>query len=157
MNFYSAAIATIMKLEVYVEIYHTTAPLDNVATWYRCVTWALTEHGLSLFAASILALRPLTKYVSKGWVSVSNTLYGSSRNSKRSDRGTQSWLSDAPESSEMNVIGVRNDVSVYTEYNVADRMRHPMYVAEAYNESRESQKRLVDGRKRQVQVADSNV
>lgn len=140
-----------MKLEVYVEAYHPTATTDPVALWYRGVIWAFSEHGLSLFASSILALRPLSRYISKGWTSFTSTLYGSSSRSRNSsDFGGQSWLSKdssrskKPESAEMNTIGVRNDVSVYSEYNVADSLTHPVYVAEAYNESHESQKRLFE-------------
>lgn len=145
-----------MKLQVYVEIYHPTAETDMVALWYRAVIWAFTEHGLSLFASSILALRPLTKYVSQGWASLSSSLSlyggGSTKNSS-STRGTQSSLSKASKPSdaasesgaELHAIGVRNDVSVYREYNVADHLKHPVYSAEAYNESSESQKKLIEG------------
>ncbi|ROW04459.1 hypothetical protein VMCG_04952 [Cytospora schulzeri] len=119
-----AAVAAIMKLQVYVEVYHSTATTDHVALWYRGVIWAFAEHGLSLFASSILALRPLAKYISKGWLTLTTTLYGSSKSRNSSAPGTQSWLSrdsdrsKKPESAEMNTIGVRNDVSVYSEYNL---------------------------------------
>ncbi|KUI63764.1 hypothetical protein VM1G_10480 [Cytospora mali] len=147
-----AVIAAIMKLEVYVDYYNPTATTDGGALWYRGVIWAFSEHGLSLFASSILALRPLTKYISRGWASLSSTLYGSNKSKNSSGRGTQSVLSKDPnrsrshESAEMHTIGVRNDVSVYTEYNVANHMKHPVYVAEAYNERNESQKKLIDGK-----------
>lgn len=142
-----------MKLEVYVEVYHPTAATDPVALWYRGGIWALSEHGLSLFASSILALRPLSKYISNGWTTFTSTLYGSSKSRNSSDLETQSWLSKnssrskKPESAELNTIGVRNDVSVYSEYNVADLLTHPVYVAEAYNESHGSQKRLFEGKR----------
>lgn len=61
------------------------------------------------------------------------------------------------ESAEMNTIGVRNDVSVYTEYNVAGSLKHPVYMAEAYNESHESHKRLVEGKRGLGTVAEDYV
>lgn len=140
-----------MKLQVYVEIYHPTPNQDTIALWYRAVIWALTEHGLSIFASSILALRPLAKYVSRGWASLSSSIYGSGSTKNSSTRGTtQSQLSraskpsDTSNSAELHTIGVRNDISVYREYNVADQLKHPVYSAEAYNESNESQKKLIE-------------
>ncbi|ROW01203.1 hypothetical protein VSDG_02712 [Cytospora chrysosperma] len=117
-----AAAAAVMKLEVYVEAYHPTATTDYIALWYRGVIWAFSEHGLSLFASSILALRPITKYISRGFMALTSTLYGSSKGSKSSDGEPHSLLSKGSdrskksESAEMNTIGVRNDVSVYTSH-----------------------------------------
>lgn len=62
--------------------------------WQRAVTWSVCEHGLSLFAAAILALRPLCQPLTRGWTSLSGTvsqLYGSSRR--------DSWMSRPPSSS----------------------------------------------------------
>lgn len=138
--------AAILKLEVYVEAYHPTATTDPVALWYRGLIWALAEHGLSLFASSILALRPLSRYVSRGWSSLGNTLHGSGsgKSGDSSDLGVQSWLSKA---TEMNAIGVRNDVSVYSEDNASESLTHPLYVAEVYNESHESHRKLLGGKR----------
>lgn len=147
-----AAAAAIMKLEVYVEAYNPTTTTDYVALWYRGVIWAFSEHGLSLFASSILALRPMTRYISRGFTALTSTLYGSSKSSKSSDGGPHSLLSKGSdrskksESAEMNTIGVRNDVSVYSEYNISGSLKHPVYSAEAYNESHESHERLVEGK-----------
>ncbi|KAK7748665.1 hypothetical protein SLS53_000686 [Cytospora paraplurivora] len=160
-----AGIAAIMKLLVYVERYHATDTTDLVTLWYRGVIWAFTEHGLSLFAASILALRPLARYISQGWASFSSTFYGSGNSKKLSDRATQSGASDGShqshaktyEAAEMHTIGVRNDVTVYTEDNVENHIQHPLYVAEAYNGSHESQKRLVDGKRRPTKDGDEVV
>lgn len=152
-----------MKLLVYVERYQATDTTDLVTLWYRGGIWAFTEHGLSLFAASILALRPLARYISQGWASFSSTFYGSGNSRKLSNRATQSGASNGShrskphEAAEMHTIGVRNDVTVYTEDNVENHMKHPLYVAEAYNGSRESQKRLVDGRRGPTKVGDDVV
>ncbi|KAK2614253.1 hypothetical protein N8I77_001099 [Diaporthe amygdali] len=145
-----AAVAAIMKLQVHYEIYH---PRDNnsVYTWYLAMIWAITEHGLSIFASSVLALRPLTKFVSRGWASISSTLYGSS-SSKSTGKGTSSRVSkksnwsDPVESNELGSIGVRNEVLVHSEYTAEGDAQQPVYIAEAYNGSSESHKRLMDGK-----------
>lgn len=85
-------------------------------------------------------------------MALTSTLYGSSKGSKSSDGEPHSLLSKGSdrskksESAEMNTIGVRNDVSVYSEYNISGSLKHPVYSAEAYNESYESHKRLVEGK-----------
>ncbi|KAI3395112.1 hypothetical protein diail_1727, partial [Diaporthe ilicicola] len=145
-----AAIAAVMKLQVHYETYH---PRDNnsVTTWYLAMIWAITEHGLSIFASSVLALRPLARFVSQSWESLSSTLYGSG-NTKSSGQGTSSRVSkksnwsEPTESNELRSIGVRNDVSVHSEYTAEGQNQQPVYLAEAYNGSSESHKRLVDGK-----------
>ncbi|KAI7782488.1 hypothetical protein LA080_013488 [Diaporthe eres] len=148
-----AAIAAIMKLQVHYETFH---PRDNnsVTTWYLAMIWAITEHGLSIFASSVLALRPLTRFVSKSWASLSSTLYGSgsSKDAKSSGQGTSSRVSkksnwtEPTESNELGNIGVRNEVEVRSEYTAEGQAQQPLYLAEAYNGSSESHKRLVDAK-----------
>lgn len=139
-----------MKLQVHYETFH---PRDNdsVSTWYLAMIWAITEHGLSIFASSVLALRPLTRFVSRGWASISSTLYGgSSKDAKSSGQGTSSRVSkksnwsQPTESNELGTIGVRNEVSVRSEYTAEGHSQQPLYLAEAYNGSSDSHKRLVE-------------
>lgn len=61
-----AAIAAVMKLTVYIDLFHPTPSTSYQDLWYKSLIWAVTEHGLSLFAASVLAVRPFFTYVSKG-------------------------------------------------------------------------------------------
>lgn len=151
-NCYSAAIAAVMKLQVHYETFH---PRDNdsVTTWYLAMIWAITEHGLSIFASSVLALRPLTRFVSRSWASLSSTLYGgSSKDAKSSGQGTSSRVSkksgwsEPTEPTELRSIGVRNEVSVHSEYTEEAQAQQPLYLAEAYNGSSESHKRLVEAK-----------
>lgn len=143
-----------MKLQVHYETYH---PRDNnsVTTWYLAMIWAITEHGLSIFASSVLALRPLARFISKGWTTLSSTLYGSNNaksSAKSTGQGTSSRVSkksnwsEPTESNELRSIGIRNEVLVHSEYNVEGQTQQPVYLAEAYNGSAESHKRLVDGK-----------
>lgn len=143
-----------MKLQVHYETFH---PRDNdsVSTWYLAMIWAITEHGLSIFASSVLALRPLTRFVSRSWASLSSTLYGGSSKDttgKSSGQGTSSRVSkksgwsEPTESNELGSIGVRNEVSVHSEYTAEGQAQQPLYLAEAYNGSSESHKRLVEAK-----------
>ena len=141
-----------MKLQVHHEQFH---PRDNnsVSTWYLAMIWAITEHGLSIFASSVLALRPLARFVSKGWASISSNLYGgSSKDAKSSGQGTSTRVSkksnwsEPTESNELGSIGVRNDVSVHSEYTLEGHAQQPLYLAEAYNGSSDSHKRLVEAK-----------
>lgn len=78
-----------------VEVFHIPATSRYQDLWERAVTWAATEHGLSLFTAAILALRPLARPlmspISKGWTSLSGSvsqLYSSSRRDSGVSRPT---------------------------------------------------------------------
>lgn len=148
---HSAAIAAVMKLQVHYETFH---PRDNssLSTWYLAMIWAITEHGLSIFASSVLALRPLARFVSRGWASISSSLGGSSKDAKSSGQGQSTGVSkrsnwsEPTESNELGSIGVRNEVSVYSEHTAEGNAQQPLYLAEAYNGSAESHKRLVEAK-----------
>lgn len=89
----SSTVAAVLKLAVIVQVFHIPATGKYQDLWHRAVVWSVCEHGLSLFAASILALRPLYHPLTKGWSSLSGTvsqLYGSSRR--------DSWMSRPPSS-----------------------------------------------------------
>lgn len=119
------------------------------------MTWASAEHGLSLFAASILALKPVVQLVSKSWTSLTGSLGSDSKRStgrdtpgigggggllKPSDYGTYT-----PGGTELGSIGVRRDVYVDTSRRrEGERMRGPLYTAEV-NGSHGSQRGLVGG------------
>lgn len=118
--------------------------------WYTGVTWATTEHGLSLFAASILALKPVVQVVSRSWSSLSSSLNSGNRKkvstSGASDRGfnNSNWIF-TPADTELGSIGVRTDISVDAKSTGHDGMEASMFAAVAYNGSHESHKNLVDG------------
>lgn len=42
--------------------------------WQQAVIWSACEHGLSLFSASILALRPLAVPLHKSWETITDTI-----------------------------------------------------------------------------------
>lgn len=60
-----------MKLTVVLTIFHT-GPTQT--TWYQTQLWALAEHGLSLFAAAVLAIRPIFAYVSSSIINLSTSI-----------------------------------------------------------------------------------
>lgn len=77
-----STIAAVLKLAVIIEVFRVPATGRYQDFWQRAVTWSVSEHGLSLFAAAILALRPLCGPITQGWTSLSDTvsqLYTSSR------------------------------------------------------------------------------
>lgn len=76
-----------------VEVFHTPENSPYQDLWQRAVGWSVAEHGLSLFAATILALRPICHPITKGWSSLSDTvsqLYTSSRRDSWSSRPNSS-------------------------------------------------------------------
>lgn len=60
-----------MKLRVVLTIFRTGL---TPTLWYEAQIWAVSEHGLSLFAAAVLAIRPIFAYVSSSIVSLSSTI-----------------------------------------------------------------------------------
>lgn len=145
-----AAIATILRLLNYIEYFNPTPTTTLQHIWYTGVTWAVTEHGLSLFAASILALKPVVQVVSRSWSSLSSSLNSSNRKkasgSGESDRvfKNSDW-GMTPDGTELGEIGVRTEISVEAKYKGRDRLQAPMYAAAAYNGSHDSQRNLVQG------------
>lgn len=55
-------------------MFNPTPSTDYMDLWYESLIWAVTEHGLSLFAASVLAVRPFFTYLSKGISTLSTNL-----------------------------------------------------------------------------------
>lgn len=145
-----AAITTILRLRNYVEYFNPTPTTTLPHIWYTGVTWATTEHGLSLFAASILALKPVVQVVSRSWSSLSSSLNSSNRKkasaSGVSDRAfnNSDWVF-TPADTELGTIGVRTDISVDAKNTGQDGLEAPLYAAAAYNGSHVSHKSLVDG------------
>lgn len=87
----SSTIFAILKLSVIVEVFRVPVTSPYQSLWQRAVTWSVSEHGLGLFAATILALRPVCSPITKGWSSLSGTvsqLYGSSRRDSWASRPT---------------------------------------------------------------------
>lgn len=139
-----------MKLQVYIDFYHPTPSTDYVTLWYRSMIWAVSEHGLSLFAASVLAIRPFFTYVSKSWTTLSSSLYGDASVKNTSGRESSSRVSrgstwpGSPGNTELGTIGVRNEFEVRSEYDLDNNSKQPAYTVDAYNES---SRMLVHGNK----------
>lgn len=137
-----------MKLNVYIQYYNSTPDTDFVSLWWQSMIWAITEHGLSLFAASVLAIRPFFVFVSQSVGSLSSKLgYGSGSRKSVSGRGTSSRVSKVsatPGSTELGRIGVRNDFDVRSEYDVEEGSRNPEYKVDAYGDD-ESSRTLTRG------------
>lgn len=140
-----------MKLTVYVKMYNDTSPEALHSLDYQTQLWAVTEHGLSLFAASILALKPVYNYISRSWTRLSLSLSGktasekdsSGRSTGASSRGSKRKNLWSQDSTELGTIDVRNDVEVRMEDNV-DQLKQPAYMVDAYNDS---QRKLMEGGK----------
>lgn len=150
-----------MKLQVYIDWYHPTADTDYTILWYRSMIWAVTEHGLSLFAASILAIRPFFTFISKSYTSFSsNHGYGSSGGSRKSVLASvrtsrASNKTSAPSTMELGKIGVRSEFDVRSEYGGS---RSPAYRADAYGDGESADGMLGSGAgKAQFEVDDGEV
>ncbi|KAF3771102.1 hypothetical protein M406DRAFT_326501 [Cryphonectria parasitica EP155] len=137
-----AVIAAGMKLHYYIIWYRPTPTTDFAAISLQTNIWAVTEHGLSLFAASILAIKPFFTYMSK---SLYGTIHGGDSSHKNDLSGRSNslgaaskplaWPDAAESAAEMGVIGVRNEVEVRSIYDVEGDLRNPAYTVDVYNES----------------------
>lgn len=164
-----------MKLVVYVKMYNHPSFATRHSLDYQTQIWAVTEHGLSLFAASILALKPVYNYLSQSWTRLSSNFSGlvlsgkdsrlsgssgsrasgtASSSSRTYSKRKNMWRLNSEDktrdheiSTELGTIDVRNDVEVRTEDNV-DQLKHPSYIVDAYNDS---QRRLVDQESKEFQ------
>lgn len=129
-----------MKLQVYVEMYNSDASADYETFAYRSLIWAITEHGLSLFAASVLALRPILSFISESWTTLSDTLYsgtsksGSSRPLSSRVSKTMDWKV-SHESTELDTVGLRDDVD--------EKLENPDRATYTVNIGSESQTQFV--------------
>lgn len=128
-----------MKLQIFVKLFHATSATEFERLWYQGLIWTVCEHGLSLFAASIIAIRPFFTFVSKSWTSLSSSL-NSSGSKDTAGRATSSHVSKnsnmcSPAGTELGTIGVRSDFEVRSEYNVENGSRNHAYTVDAYNES----------------------
>lgn len=83
--------------------------------------WSTVEHGLSIFASSLLALRPLMRLIPKGWTALLSAFYGrgsansSGQGSSRRTFKKLNW-STTTELNELGSAGARNSRSLGTEY-----------------------------------------
>ncbi|KAL2286067.1 hypothetical protein FJTKL_07304 [Diaporthe vaccinii] len=117
---YSAAIAAAMRLKT---MFDPDPPPGHYARAYRVMIWSAVEHGLSIFASSVLALRPLIKLVPKGWTTLLGTIYrsGSAKSSGQGSSGhtpKKSNWSDPTDSPELGSVGNQNAISIRCEYKV---------------------------------------
>lgn len=140
-----------MRLLNYVEYFNPKPTTTMAYIWYTGVTWTTIEHGLSLFASSILALKPVVQLVSSSWSSLASTL-SSSKKSGRDTPGAGGVLKPSDwtyttAGTELGSIGVPKDVSVNTERRQeGQRLHAPLYTAEITG-SHDSHSGLVEGLK----------
>ena len=145
---YSAAVAASMKLKTIYDGSHSRGQIDYIARGYQAMIWSAVEHGLSIFASSLLALRPLIRLVPKGWTNIFSTFSGggsadpSGQGSSRRTIKKSNW-SSVIESNELGSIGVQNSISVRTEYAVDCHAQKSGYRAEVFASRFESSDRLV--------------
>lgn len=115
-------IASILRLRDFIEYFNPTPTTTKSHIWYTGITWAMVEHGLSIFAASILALKPVVQVVSKSLTSLSSSLSSSSRKKASSSNASGGLLKNSgwtatPEGTELgSVVGVRTKVSANPRY-----------------------------------------
>lgn len=118
----SAAAASSMKLKTIYDGSHSQGNTGYITRGYQAMIWSTVEHGLSIFASSLLALRPLMRLVPKGWTTLLGAFHsrgranssrqGSSRQKRRSN-----WINTA-EWNELGSVGAKNSVSLRSEYEV---------------------------------------
>ncbi|KAJ4388899.1 hypothetical protein N0V93_006360 [Gnomoniopsis smithogilvyi] len=113
-----AVVAAVMKLKVYIEFYNPGPDTQIIILWYQSMIWAVAEHGLSLFAATILAVRPFFTFLVQWYESISNKMgYGSGSRQSVSNNSAFSRASKisngpgSPRLTEMDTgIGMRHDL-----------------------------------------------
>lgn len=121
-----------MKLSLYIQYYNRTSDADIVNMWYKSMIWAITEHGLSLFAASILAIRPFFTLVYQTYGSITTKMgYGSGSSKSVSGTGASSRLSKVShipsthKSTELGTVEARPDFDERSDYDVEDGCGQP--------------------------------
>ncbi|KAK2596285.1 hypothetical protein N8I77_013181 [Diaporthe amygdali] len=144
-----AAGAAAIKLRNSYNGSHAHGNVDYVARGYQAMIWSTVEHGLSTFGSSVLALRPLLKFISKGWADLSSNLYSSGSLSwgHKSSRHTsrESNTSDPIGLSELGKVSVRNEVSIRNLGMAECHLQQPVYLAKAYTGTSGTYNRLIDG------------
>lgn len=125
LSSHRAVVAAIMKLRLYIQYYNRTSDANVMNMWYESMIWAITEHGLSLFAASILAIRPFFSLVYKTYGSITSKLgYGSGSDKSASGTGAStrfSKLSHVPsshKSTELGRVSNRPDFDGQSDHDV---------------------------------------
>lgn len=118
---HSAAIAAALKLKIMFDSSDSRG--DRIERGYMVMIWSIVEHGLSIFASSVLALRPMIKLIPKRWTTLLSSLYkGGSAKSSGQGSSThtprKSNWSDPTESNELAGVGARNGISVRPNYTV---------------------------------------
>jgi hypothetical protein len=70
--FISAAVATMVKMKYIIHAWNQVGPVTVAGDlWAELEIWTVTEHGSSVFACSVLALRPLISNAAKRLSSLS--------------------------------------------------------------------------------------
>lgn len=102
-----------MKLKVIYDGSHSQNNTGYIARGYLVMIWSIVEHGVSIFASSLLALRPLVRLIPKGWTTLLDA-FSSRGSANSSGRGQKlNWFNTA-EWSELDSLGVKNSVSLRT-------------------------------------------
>lgn len=92
-----------MKLRVVLLIFRTGL---TPKLWYEAQLWAISEHGLSLFAAAVLAIRPIFAYVSTKLAPLRSKTVGlTSSGSGASSRGREGSGGGGGESRSRKIVG----------------------------------------------------
>lgn len=151
-----------MKLILYIEYYNPGPDTQVIDLWYQSMIWAITEHGLSLFAASILAIRPFFSLVYKSYGSISSKLgYGSGSGKSASTTGAFSRsmskgsnVPGSPRLTEMDTaIGLRHDYDDEdNDYDLEHGLGQPDGKVETYGVGENSRRLARGGSKAQAEV-----
>lgn len=157
----SAVVAAIMKLKIYIEFYNPGPDTKVIDLWYESMIWAVTEHGLSLFAATILAIRPFFTFAYKTYGSISSKLgYGSGSRKDSTVTGASFRMSkvsstgpDSLTPTEMDTgIGVRRESDTRSDDDLEHGVVQPFDRLETYGGSEGIEPRARRGSKAQVVV-----
>lgn len=116
-----AVVASVLRLCDNVESFNPTPTTTMSHTWYTGITWAMVEHGLSLFAASILALKPVVHLVSRSLSSLSSSLNSNSRKKASGKDASGGLLKNSdwtasPEGTELGNIGIQTKITANAKY-----------------------------------------
>ncbi|KAI1412485.1 hypothetical protein F5Y13DRAFT_162794 [Hypoxylon sp. FL1857] len=116
-----SSIATVIRLKYLIDVANLTNPTGVEASnaYLTTFVYSVTELGLTIFTASLAALRPLLKYVPFG-NSTSNNGYGHSKKKSelRSDMGPPVKLDDLDTSASQEHIIPQGHIQKETQYRV---------------------------------------
>ncbi|PSR85768.1 hypothetical protein BD289DRAFT_433357 [Coniella lustricola] len=134
-----AAVAAGMKLGVYIKAFNSPDHSQDITWWLESLVWTVIEHGLSLFAASALAIRPfftiIARRFSKNKMPITTQETEWSRRSNSLAMSNELKWPDRAMSAGMTGIGLRHDHDHDVDSDEENAMRHPSYTSDMYNHS----------------------